>query len=92
MNLDMNKECVFRSGKRSCIQSPTAFLVLFIFSLFMVAASPTPAIAATYYVDATSGNDSNPGTTETLPWKTLTKAANTAQAGDTVLVRDGTSA
>jgi len=44
--------------------------------------------AATYYV-ATGGSDSNPGTLE-APFRTLQQAANTASAGDTVVVRDGT--
>jgi chitodextrinase len=43
----------------------------------------------TYYVDGTTGNDSNPGT-QALPWKTIQKAANTMQAGDTVNVNAGT--
>lgn len=55
-------------------------LVLFLCSL-------KTASAATYYV-ATSGNDSNPGT-ESQPWKTIQKAANTMVAGDTVYVKGG---
>jgi hypothetical protein len=43
--------------------------------------------ATTYYV-ATTGNNANPGT-ESQPWRTIQKAANTAAAGDTVLVRGG---
>jgi hypothetical protein len=42
----------------------------------------------TYYV-ATSGNDSNPGT-ETLPWRTIQKAANIVSTGDTVYIKAGT--
>ena len=43
-----------------------------------------------YYVDQNHplANDSNPGT-EDLPWKTISKAANTLQAGDTVYVKKG---
>jgi len=48
------------------------------------------ANAATYYV-ATNGDDNNPGT-EAQPWLTITKAANTLVAGDTVYVKDGTYA
>ena len=44
--------------------------------------------ANTYYV-ATNGNDTNIGT-ETQPWKTIQKAANSIVAGDTVLVKSGT--
>jgi hypothetical protein len=43
---------------------------------------------AQYYV-STSGSDSNPGT-QSQPWKTIQKAANTANAGDTIFVMAGT--
>ncbi|MBN1312800.1 MAG: right-handed parallel beta-helix repeat-containing protein [Anaerolineae bacterium] len=41
----------------------------------------------TYYVSL-SGNDQNPGTQQ-QPWRSVRKAANTAIAGDTVIVREG---
>jgi hypothetical protein len=44
--------------------------------------------AATYYV-ATTGSDGNAGTSD-APFQTLQQAVNTALAGDTVVVRDGT--
>lgn len=44
-------------------------------------------IGGDYYV-ATDGNDSNPGTYES-PWATLTKAVQTAGAGDTVYFMGG---
>lgn len=40
-----------------------------------------------YYV-STTGNDSNNGS-EGSPWRTIQKAANTAQAGDTVYIKGG---
>ncbi len=43
--------------------------------------------ATTYYV-ATWGDDANPGTFDS-PWRSIQKAANTLQPGDTVFVRDG---
>jgi Right handed beta helix region/FlgD Ig-like domain len=46
--------------------------------------------AATFYVAAT-GSDANGGTS-TQPWRTLQKAADTARAGDVVLVANGTYA
>lgn len=46
------------------------------------------AHAATYYV-ATSGNNSNPGTS-TKPWRTVAYATNNMVAGDTTYVRGGT--
>ncbi len=42
----------------------------------------------TYYVSP-AGSDSSPGT-EAQPWATVQKAANTLNAGDTVLIRNGT--
>ena len=49
---------------------------------------PLPARAANSYYVSPSGNDSNPGT-QTQPWKTIQKAANTLGAGDTVMVMAG---
>jgi hypothetical protein len=46
-----------------------------------------PAGSPTYYVSP-SGSDANPGT-ETQPFKTIQKAVDIVQAGDTVLVADG---
>ena len=44
-----------------------------------------------YYVDGSNPNasDSNPGT-ESLPWKTISKANKTLVAGDTVYIKGGT--
>jgi len=53
--------------------------------LFLVVHSS--AFATTYYV-AKNGSDSNPGT-EDNPWRTIQKAANTLQPGETVLIRQG---
>ncbi|NOY05500.1 MAG: T9SS type A sorting domain-containing protein [Chlorobi bacterium] len=56
---------------------------------FLILSMISPsAFGKTYYV-ATTGNDANPGTTS-QPWRTLTKAANTLVAGDTVFIRAGT--
>lgn len=44
----------------------------------------------TYYVDASTGNDSNNGTIETAALKTIDKAAEKVIPGDTVLVKNGT--
>src|SRR5688572_16549704 len=46
------------------------------------------ASAATYYVDSTSGSDSNPGTSA-QPWRTLNKAIGSTSAGDTAYLRPG---
>ncbi|HET6383095.1 MAG TPA: DUF1565 domain-containing protein [Armatimonadota bacterium] len=49
---------------------------------------PTERSHEIYYVDAATGDDSNPGTAA-RPWRTIQKAANTLEPGDTVLVSDG---
>lgn len=60
------------------------FWLLIAFSMtFTIAA----AHAATYYV-ASNGNDAGAGTSA-QPWRTLQKAANSARAGDLVLVANG---
>ncbi len=65
------------------LKTAITFLTVFFGILFF----PGISFAATYYV-ATTGNDSNPGT-EALPWKTIQKAANTINGGDTAVVADG---
>jgi len=61
----------------------TKFIAVFCFLLSGILFSQT-----TYHV-AINGNDSNAGT-QSSPFKTLQKAANTVGAGDTVLVHAGT--
>ena len=72
---------MIRLSARTCL----SFL-----ALALVLAIAAAAQAATYYV-ATNGDDNNPGT-EAQPWATITKAANTLVAGDTVYVKEGTYA
>ncbi|HCI44808.1 MAG TPA: hypothetical protein DE315_04680, partial [Candidatus Omnitrophica bacterium] len=48
----------------------------------------TPSMGTVYYVSP-AGSDANSGT-ETLPWKTIQKAADSAKPGDTVYVKAGT--
>ena len=55
-------------------------------SLFFAGA----ARATTYYVDKTTGSDSNAGTSISTAWTTIGKANATLKAGDTVYVRAGT--
>jgi len=48
------------------------------------------ALAATYYVDSVSGNDSNSGTSSGSAWQSLNKVnATTFQAGDEILFKAG---
>src|SRR5262249_977273 len=61
-------------------------------STFVIKASGSTAPSSqgagtTYYVSAT-GTDSNPGT-ESAPFKTIQKAADIVNPGDTVIVNDG---
>lgn len=46
---------------------------------------PGYAAGYTFYVDNVLGSDNNPGS-QALPWATLTKAGDTAAAGDTVVI------
>jgi hypothetical protein len=47
-------------------------------------------LAHTYYIDATSGNDSNDGRSVVSAWQTLTKVNGTTfVAGDTILFKSG---
>src|SRR4030067_2130516 len=48
----------------------------------------SPVAAQTVYYVATTGNDSDPGS-ESQPWRTIQKAANTMVAGDMVTVMAG---
>ena len=50
--------------------------------------TPSPIVSGAFYV-TTNGNDANPGT-ESQPWRTIQKAANTLTAGQTVYVKAGT--
>lgn len=60
-------------------------LQLLLMISFVVLGSVTAAQAANYYVDSTSGSDSNSGTSSAAPWQSLGKVNSTAfQAGDTV--------
>jgi hypothetical protein len=56
--------------------------------LFLLVFSSGWAVAATYYVSPT-GSDSSSGSA-TTPFKTIQKAANIVNPGDTVIVRNGT--
>jgi hypothetical protein len=69
---------------RLTISKSVAMLAL---SLGLLLGSRSGASAATYYV-ATNGSDSNPGT-DAAPFRTIQKAADIVNPGDTVLVNDG---
>ncbi len=57
---------------------------------FFCAIAPDTITAATYYVDASHGDDSGAGTTEKTPWKTLNKINNANfLPGDKILLKRG---
>jgi PKD repeat protein len=59
--------------------------------VIMVLALSAPFIAGTdYYIDGSNGNDQNDGRTLQTAWRTIGKANDTLQAGDTVYIRGGT--
>jgi hypothetical protein len=59
------------------------FSVLFLIGYWHVS-------AATYYIDGGTGNDTCTGLSESLAWKTITKANQTLTAGDRVFIKAGT--
>jgi parallel beta-helix repeat protein len=64
-------------------------LLLTISGLILIMMSMN-AYAATYYVDATSGLDSNNGLSNVTAWKTLAKVSNTSfTPGDNILLKSG---
>jgi Protein of unknown function (DUF1565) len=60
---------------------------ILIVSISLWHAPSSHAAGTTYYV-ATNGSDSSPGT-ESAPFKTIQKAADVVNPGDTILVNDG---
>ncbi len=65
------------------------FFATFLVGLFFVL--PSLANATTYYI-ATSGSDTNNGTSTSTPWKTLAKVKNaTFNPGDNILFKRGDS-
>jgi hypothetical protein len=57
---------------------------------FLVLGAFKAAQAASYYVDNTSGSDSNSGTSSAAPWKSLSKVNSTTfRAGDTINFKRG---
>jgi len=91
------KTCGFPTVNRTTCPL-THLSTCFLISIFVNYAFIVSTIsAATYYLDAVNGNDSNPGTSS-HPWKTLSRAYydhdndgvdGYVQRGDTVLIYDG---
>lgn len=62
-----------------------------VISAFLIQLACLPVTrATTFYVDATYGNDVNPGTSESAPWQTISKVKSFGlAAGDFVLFKRG---
>jgi len=66
------------------------FFELTLFAILSVLVMSSTSWAATYYVDATNGNDSNSGTSQSASWKTIAKVNSSAlQPGDYLLFKRG---
>lgn len=65
-----------------------SIFVLVVGLLLVWSAAPSASAASAYYVSP-NGDDANPGS-EAQPWRSLEKAATSAQAGDTVYFMEGT--
>src|SRR3989338_2270270 len=64
--------------------------LFFIVSLLFIFGLSSRTFAATYYIDATTGNDSNDGLSQSTPWKTVLKVNNSIfQPGDYLLFKRG---
>jgi hypothetical protein len=61
-----------------------------VWAVCLVLVLASSAQATDYFVDKNTGNDSNNGTSSGTAWLTLSKARNTAMAGDTVRVIQAT--
>ena len=62
-------------------------VMLTVFSIFFMSSA---SLAATYYIDATEGNDSYSGTSQSAAWKTITKVnGSNFSPGDQILFKRG---
>ena len=70
---------------------PAGIKIRIIVLVFVVFSAIAPlSLAATYYVDATNGNDANNGLSEATPWKTIAKVnALKFNPGDQILLKRG---
>jgi len=70
----------------------TQFFRILLIAAFVVTCLSTAGFAATYYVDAVKGNDSNSGNTTSSPWKTISKVNKSSfQPGDSILFAAGST-
>jgi hypothetical protein len=80
----MNLETLAEIKMKPIKQISLFFVVLTVTLLFI----SSMCFGATYYVDATNGNDSNPGISLFAPWKTISKVNNSSfNPGDFILFK-----
>jgi hypothetical protein len=60
-----------------------------VLSAFLILGMSSLSHATNYYVDSTAGNDSNAGTSQTAPWKSVAKVNSSAPGGSTVSFKAG---
>ena len=76
--------------KFQSIKQIKLFFVLTLFAVLSFLTMFSSSWAATYYVDATNGNDSNDGLALSTAWKTIAKVnASNFQPGDFILFKRG---
>jgi len=78
---------MFTKKKARGIGSISLSVLLALMQFFVIFPLPIKAAGSTYYVSK-NGSDLNPGT-ETQPFFSIQKAADVAQEGDTVTVKEG---
>ena len=72
------------------IKKNKLLFVVILFDILFVLVIFSPSWAATYYVDATNGNDSNSGISESAPWKTIAEVNHSDfNPGDQILFKRG---
>jgi len=64
---------------------------LFVIATLCFLFIPQLAQAATYYLDAVNGSDSNVGTS-IAPWKTMSKVESSSMTGDTIVIQEYSAA
>lgn len=75
---------------RFTVVKKISFLLLAFSFLFLAWPTSIHSAGTTYYLDCQLGSDTNTGTSQSTPWKTLTKASNfNFLAGDKLLLKKG---
>ena len=83
----MNREFRFMRGSASLQAIRVTAIFLIVFMLLLI---PNSGYAQTIYYVSSQGDDTNPGTTESSSWKTITKVnSRSFSAGDFVNFKGG---